>query len=95
MAGIAKVQGRLGDADVGFDADEGNARARGELGGELGDEHREFGLVEGCGGEEGGEGGDGRTEFGGRLGGCVDGDVEGLGEGEEFGCGGDAGKCFG
>lgn len=94
MAGVAQVEGGLGDADVGLDADEGDAGLRLELGGDGGDEHGELGLVVGRGGEEVGDGGDGCAEFGGGLGCCVDGDGEGLGVGEEFDGGGDA-VCFG
>ena len=90
VPGVAQVEGRLGDADVRLDADEGDARARGQGGGELGHEHGELCLVEGRGGEEGGEGGDGRAQLGDGLGGGVDGDGQGRGEGEELGRGGDA-----
>lgn len=89
MAGVAQVEGGLGDADVGLDADEGDAGLRLELGGDGGDEHGEFGLVVGRGGEEVGDGGDGCAELCGGLGCCVDGDGEGLGVGEEFDGGGD------
>lgn len=90
VAGVAQVKGRLGDADVRLDADEGDLRRRGgEGGGDGGDEHGEEGLVVvRGGGEEGREGGDGWAELGGGLGGGDDGDGEGVGEGEEFlGCG--------
>lgn len=39
VSGIAQVQRRLGDADVGLDADEGDLGARGEVGSHAGDEH--------------------------------------------------------
>lgn len=90
MAGVAEVEGGLGDADVGFDADEGDAGSGLEDGGEGGDEHGELCLVVGRLGEEFGDGGDGGAEFGGGLGGCVDGDGEILGVGEELDGGGDA-----
>lgn len=90
MAGVAQVEGGLGDADVGLDADEGDSGLRFELGGDGGDEHGELGLVVGRGGEEVGDGGDGCAELGGGLGCCVDGDGEGLGVGEELDGGGDA-----
>lgn len=70
---------------MGLDADESDARTRWQSGSQGRDKHRELGLVEGRGGEEGSEGGDGGTEFGGGLGCRVDGDVDGVGELEEFG----------
>lgn len=90
MAGVAQVEGGLGDADVRLDADEGDLRGcGGELGGDGGDEHGEERLVVVWGGgQEGREGGDGWAKFGGGLGGGDDGDGEGVGKGEELlGCG--------
>lgn len=92
VACVAEVQGGLGDADVGLDANEGDARGGRQGGGQRGDEHGELGLVVRRRGEERGERGDGRAELGGRLGGCVDGDVDGVGEGEQLGGGGYTGR---
>lgn len=85
VAPVAQVEGGLGDADVGLDADEGDARLRRQGFLQGGDEHGELGLVVGRASEEAGEGGDGRAELGDRLRGCVDGHVERFGEVEEFG----------
>lgn len=90
VAGIAQVEGGLGDADVRFDAYEGDARSGGEFGGDGGDEHGELGLIVGSRREEGGDGRDGGAELGRGLGGCVDGDGQELGVGEELDGGGDA-----
>lgn len=91
MAGVAQVQRRLRDANVRLDADEGDARAGREAGGDGGDEHGELCLVVDFGdAEHVGDGGDGGAQLGGCLGGCEDGDGEVLGVGEEFDGGGDA-----
>lgn len=88
VAGVAQVNGGLGDANVRLDAHERNGRLGLELGGELGDQHGELGLVNGRGGEVGGDAGDGRAQLGGGLGGCVNGDGGVFGKREElFGCG--------
>lgn len=92
VASVAEVEGGLGDADVGLDADDCDAGLGRELGGDGGDEHGEFGLVVGRGGEEGGDCRDGWAELGRGLGCCVDGDGEGLGVCEEFDGGGYAEK---
>lgn len=86
VAGVAQVQGRLGDADVRLDADEGDARGGLEGGGQLGHHHGELCLVDLLGGDEAGQGGHRGAELGGRLGGCVDGDGGCLGKGEQLLC---------
>lgn len=96
MARVAQIQRRLRDANVRLDADEGDARARREAGGDGGDEHGELGLVVDFGdAEHVDNGGDGGAQLGGGLGGCVDGDGEVLGVGEELDGGGDAVIIFG
>ena len=85
VPGLEEVEGGLGDADVGLDADDGDGGVGLEGGGDLGDEHGEAGLVVvGVGAEVGLELGDDGAEAGGVLGCCVDGDGEDFGEFEEL-----------
>ncbi len=88
MPECEEVQGRLGHADVRFDAhyDDGEVRGRvrGELGGQFGHEHGEGGFVDfGRGGRVGGEDrgdlADGCAEPGGVLRGDVDWHAEDFG----------------
>lgn len=85
MAGIAQVNGRLRDADVGFDSDEGDfCVASGQLANELGYHHGELGLVDWGGCEVRGDRWDGWAELGGGLSGAMDRDVGCFGEVEEL-----------
>lgn len=95
MARVTQVQRCLCDANMRLDADEGDTRTGSEAGGDGGDEHGELGLVVDFGdAEHVGDGGDGGAQFGGCLGGCIDGDGDVLGVGEEFDGGCDAVLCL-
>ena len=83
---VAKVKGRLGDADVALDAHQGDGGGifLGEGVKDGRDGHGEARLVVGGRGEEGLEWLDGGTELGDGLGGGVDGDGELVGEVDEL-----------
>jgi len=83
-----QIQGGLGDADVGFDADDDHRQRGGRLGGELRDEFRHhhgkrrlvhLGRGGGIGRQQARHLGHGRAQPGGVLGRAVDGHVEDFG----------------